>query len=277
MNVLYVVATPIGNLEDITLRALRVLKEANMIAAEDTRRAKKLLVKYEISTPVTSFHEHSTNAKMHRLIEFIKTEGDLALISDAGMPGISDPGYGLISESISNDIKVVPIPGPSAVTTALVMSSLPADNFTFIGFLPKKKSDRLRFISSIARNKQTMVAFESPHRLQSSLKDLSEILGQRRIAICRELTKVHEEIWHGTFEEAIRHFLKPRGEFTLVIEGDTNPETIITTIELRSILARFKETGLTSKDAITQAVQAYGVSRKLAYRTWLDLSIVEKG
>lgn len=220
MPALYVVGTPIGNLEDISLRALRLLKEVKLIAAEDTRTTRHLLSAYNIKTPLTSYHQYSTKAKLDYLLHFLEAE-DLALVSEAGMPGLSDPGYKLIVAAIERGIPVVPIPGPSAVITALVISGLPTDQFVYLGFLPRRARQRQRLFASLVDERRTMVAFESPHRLKETLNDIEEILGNRRIAVSRELTKVHEEVFRGRVSEAREHFAEPRGEFTLVIEGRT--------------------------------------------------------
>ncbi len=220
MPILYVVATPIGNLEDISLRALRILREVGLIAAEDTRKTRRLLDAYDIDTPLTSYHEHSKKAKLDHLLAHLERE-DVALVSEAGMPGLSDPGYDLVVSAIDRGIFVVPVPGPSAVITALVVSGLPTDQFVFVGFLPRRKGRRQRLLSSISDESRTIVAFEAPHRLREALTDIGEILGDRRIALCRELTKVHEEIFRGRVGQAIEHFAQPRGEFSLVIEGRT--------------------------------------------------------
>ena len=220
MPVLYVIATPIGNLEDISLRALRLLQEVKLIAAEDTRTTRRLLNAYNIKTPLTSYHEHSKRAKLDYLLDYLEKE-DLALVSEAGMPGLSDPGYELIVAAIERGISVVPIPGASAVITALVVSGLPTDQFLYVGFLPRRKGQRQRFLSSIVDEPRTIVAFETPHRLEEALSDIEEILGNRRISVCRELTKVHEEIFRGRVSQAREHFTEPRGEFSLVIEGKT--------------------------------------------------------
>jgi len=217
---LYALATPIGNLEDISLRALRCLREAKLIAAEDTRTTRHLLNFYNIKTPVTSYHEHSKRAKLDYLLDFLE-EGDVALVSEAGMPGLSDPGYRLIVAAIERGIPVVPVPGASAVTAALVVSGLPTDQFLYLGFLPRRQGKRQHLLSSIAGEPRTIVAFESPHRLKGTLSDIEETLGDRRLAICRELTKVYEEVFRGRVSQARGHFTKPRGEFTLVIEGKT--------------------------------------------------------
>jgi 16S rRNA (cytidine1402-2'-O)-methyltransferase len=220
MPILYVIATPIGNLEDISLRALRLLREVKLIAAEDTRKTRHLLNPYNVRTPLTSYHEHSKRAKLDYLLDYLEKE-DLALVSEAGMPGLSDPGYDLIVASIERGIPVVPIPGASAVITALVVSGLPTDQFLYVGFLPRRKGQRQRLLSSIVDESRTIVAFETPHRLREALSDIEEILGDRRLSVCRELTKVHEEIFRGRVSQAREHFVEPRGEFSLVIEGRT--------------------------------------------------------
>jgi len=220
MPVLYVIATPIGNLEDISLRGLRLLREVKLIAAEDTRTTRHLLNAHNIKTPLTSYHEHSKRAKLDYLLNYLEKE-DLALVSEAGTPGLSDPGYELIVAAIERGISVVPIPGASAVITALVVSGLPTDQFLYLGFLPRRKGQRQRLFSSIVDEPRTIVAFETPHRLRKALSDIEEILGNRRLSVCRELTKVHEEIFRGRVSQAREHFAEPRGEFSLVIEGKT--------------------------------------------------------
>jgi len=220
MPVLYVIATPIGNLEDISLRALRLLREVKLIAAEDTRTTRHLLNAHNIRTPLTSYHEHSKKAKLDYLLNYLEKE-DLALVSEAGTPGLSDPGYELIVAAIEHGISVIPIPGASAVITALVVSGLPTDQFLYLGFLPRRKGQRQRLLSSIVDEPRTIVAFETPHRLKEALSDIEEILGNRRLSVCRELTKVHEEIFRGRVSQAREHFAEARGEFTLVIEGKT--------------------------------------------------------
>jgi len=217
---LYVIATPIGNLEDISLRALCLLREVKLIAAEDTRTTRRLLTAYDIKTPLTSYHEHSKRAKLDYLLDYLEKE-DLALVSEAGMPGLSDPGYELIVAAIGCGISVIPIPGASAVITALVVSGLPTDQFVYVGFLPRRKGQRQRLLNSIAEERRTVVAFETRHRLTEVLNEIEEILGDRRLCVCRELTKVHEEIFRGRVSQAREHFAEPRGEFSLVIEGKT--------------------------------------------------------
>ena len=220
MPALYIIATPIGNLEDICLRALRLLREVKLIAAEDTRTTRRLLTAYDIKTPLTSYHEHSKRAKLDYILDYLEKE-DLALVSEAGMPGLSDPGYELIVSAIERGISVVPVPGASAVITALVVSGLPTDQFVYVGFLPRRKGQRQRLLDSIAEERRTIVAFETRHRLTEVLNEIEEILGDRRLCVCRELTKVHEEIFRGRMSQAREHFAEPRGEFSLVIEGKT--------------------------------------------------------
>ena len=219
MGTLYVVGTPIGNLEDITLRAIRVLKEVDVIAAEDTRVTRTLLNHYEITTPLASFHEFSGPAKVRRLVERLGSQ-DVALVSDAGTPGISDPGFPLIRAAIEAGIEVVPIPGPSATLTALVVSGLPMHAFTYLGFMPRKSGERRRLLESIAEAPLTQVLYESPHRLLAALTDIVAVLGpDRPLAVGRELTKKFEEITRGSAAEVLERFQRraPRGEFTLVI------------------------------------------------------------
>jgi 16S rRNA (cytidine1402-2'-O)-methyltransferase len=218
VSVLYVVATPIGNLEDITLRAIKVLREVDLIAAEDTRKTKRLLTAYQIDTRLTSFFEHNKQTKLPRLMNSL-AEGDVALVSEAGMPGINDPGYNLIVAAVQQGIQVVPIPGPSAITSALAVSGITTESFVHLGFLPRKKTARTKLLQSLESDQRAIIAFESPHRLLASLRDAAEVFGERKIAVCREMTKMYEEIFRGTISQAIGHFTKPRGEFTLVIEG----------------------------------------------------------
>lgn len=267
MPSLYIVATPIGNLEDISLRALRVLQEVNLIAAEDTRTTRHLLRTYNIRTPLVSYHEHNKESRLPYLLECLK-ERDIALVSEAGMPGLSDPGYELIAAAIERSIPVVPVPGPSALTTALVVSGLPTNRFLYLGFLPARRGQRQRLLRSVADEPYTIVAFEAPHRLASSLKDLRDILGDRRLAVCRELTKLHEEVFRGTVSEAIDHFAQPRGEFTLVIAGK-EPAEPEPDAEIERELQRLQRRGVSAREAITKVSQATGIRRKKLYQLWL--------
>jgi 16S rRNA (cytidine1402-2'-O)-methyltransferase len=273
MSVLYVVATPIGNLEDISQRALRVLREVRLIAAEDTRKTKRLLNYYDIKTPLTSYFEHNRLAKLDHILERL-AEGDIALVSEAGMPGISDPGYELIAEAGRRNIPVVPVPGPSAVTTALAVSGLPADRFTFTGFLPNRAGARRRVLESLSGETGTIIALEAPHRLTAALADILAILGDRRLAVCRELTKLHEEVFRGTVSEAIKHFTEPRGEFTLVIAGKTAADRPKMTEDIKRQLHQMYLKGARAREAISAVAAATGLSKKELYQAWLRLDKV---
>jgi 16S rRNA (cytidine1402-2'-O)-methyltransferase len=272
MPVLYVVATPIGNLEDISLRALRVLREVRLIAAEDTRRTRRLLTAYDIKTPLTSYYEHNKISKLDYILEQLN-EGDIALVSEAGMPGISDPGYELIAAAGRRNIPVVPVPGPSAVITALAVSGLPTDRFVYTGFLPNRPGARRRTLESVAGEPGTIVALEAPHRLAAALTDISDVLGDRRIAVCRELTKLHEEVFRGTVGEAMKHFAAPRGEFTLVIEGKTAEKPSLTKAVVGQ-LHRMYLNGAKAKEAVAAVAATTGLPRKELYQTWLRLDKV---
>lgn len=220
MGILYVCATPIGNLSDASQRLIDTLKSADLIAAEDTRQTKKLLERFEIATRTTSYHEHNIKHKTPQIISELLEGKDIALVSDAGMPGISDPGEELIREAIIKGIKIIPIPGPSAVITALAVSGLPTSRFVFEGFLPREGKQRRRILRKLTEEGRTIVFYESPHRLIKSLKDILEIFGNRKICVAREITKIHEEFFRGTVSEAISRFEKEvLGEITLIIEG----------------------------------------------------------
>lgn len=271
MYTLYVVATPIGNLEDISLRALRILKEVKIIAAEDTRKTSRLLNHYQITTPMTSYYEHNKLEKLDRMLAYLE-QGDMALVSDAGMPGISDPGYELVVAAVEQGINVVPIPGASSVTTALAVSGLPTDRFTFLGFLPAKTSARRNALEEVKAEKGTLVVLEAPHRVGDSLKDILAVLGDRRIAACRELTKMHEEIFRGRVSEAAARFADPKGEFTLVIEGNTQTAPQEMTPEIAKRLHELKDGGISAKEAIGAVMAETGLSKRELYKAWLEES-----
>ena len=270
MPSLYVVATPIGNLEDISQRALRVLREVKLIAAEDTRKTRKLLNAYDIKTPLTSYYEHNKLTKLDYILEQVKDK-DVALVSDAGMPGISDPGYELIAAASRQKINVVPIPGASAITTALAVSGLPTDRFTYIGFLPNKAVARRKALEGIKDEAGTIIALEAPHRIQEALEDIFRALGDRRISVCRELTKIHEEVFRGTVSEAIKHFTNPRGEFTLVIEGRGAKEKPQMSDNVERQLHELYLAGATAKEAVTAMAGETGLKRKELYQTWIKM------
>jgi 16S rRNA (cytidine1402-2'-O)-methyltransferase len=272
MSQLYVVGTPIGNLEDVTFRALRILKSVSLIAAEDTRKAHKLLSHYDIQTPLTSLFEANERSKIASILGAL-ADGDVAVISEAGMPGISDPGYPLIRAAIEQGIPVVPIPGPSAHTAALVASGLPTDQFTFVGFLPRKGSERDRALERLTPLASTLVVYAAPHRLRAILRAMHEAWGARRIAICREITKMHEEIWRGDLQDALlwAKSKPPRGEYTLVIAGATESEARWNEAQVKAALAQHLAQGLAPSRAAREVSSLSGWSRRDVYELQLEM------
>ena len=268
MPSLYVVATPIGNLEDITLRALRVLGEVKLIAAEDTRRTRQLLSAYKIKTPVTSYHERNKFSKLDYILNRLG-DGDVALVSDAGMPGIADPGRELIAACARRGVPVVPIPGPSVVVTALAVSGLDTGRFVYLGFLPNRAGARRKLLQSVATETATLVMFEAPHRLLAALNDVLTIMGDRKIAVGRELTKLHEEVFRGTIRQAIDHFAEPRGEFTLVVSGSEGLEKLEMTPDIEARMVEMRCSGMTAREVVTRLAGETGLPRKELYRAWL--------
>jgi 16S rRNA (cytidine1402-2'-O)-methyltransferase len=269
MGTLYLVATPIGNLEDITLRALRILRETPLIAAEDTRTARVLLNHHGIKGRVTSYNEHNARAKTSTIVAAL-ADGDVALVTDAGMPAISDPGYELVVAAVDAGHAVVPIVGASAVVAAVAASGLPSRRFHYLGFLPRQSGPRRRALVAAAASGDTLVVYESPHRVRGMLEDVYAALGDRRVAVARELTKVHEEIWRGTVSGAIEHFDAPRGEFTVVIEGGqpvVDETADVGEAALLAAVAELQREGVSSQDAMRKLREA-GFSRRDAYRAW---------
>ena len=226
MGTLYLVATPIGNLEDMSPRAVRILKKVILIAAEDTRHTSTLLKHFEIKTQATSYFEHNKLNKLDFILDKL-SQGDVALVSDAGTPAINDPGYELVQAALASGFDVLPVPGPSAPIAALTVSGLPTDSFLYLGYLPHKTSERHRFVENVASQPYTLVFLESPYRIVESLKDLLSVLGDRRICVAREMTKMFEEYWRGTISGAVEHFKSQpaRGEFTLVVGGKKKEES----------------------------------------------------
>ena len=271
MATLYLVSTPIGNLEDITLRALRVLEEVSLIAAEDTRRAAILADRYKISTPITSYFEGNKLAKLETVLDRLAA-GDVAVISEAGTPGLSDPGYELVQAAIARGFPVVPIPGPSAPVTALIVSGLPSDSFVYLGFLPRRRKDRRRALDQVAGEGRTLVVFEAPHRLRRSLADLEEMLGDRPMAACRELTKLHEEIVRGSVSEVRAHFdaVEPRGEFTLVIGGASVDEIQWSREGVEQAFAELLRQGVSRPEATRRLAALSGWPRSDIYTLGLE-------
>src|SRR5215510_9221518 len=225
MGTLYLVATPIGNLEDMSPRAVRILREAIVIAAEDTRHTGKLLKHFKIDTPLTSYFEHNKLNKLDFILEKL-AQGDVALVSDAGTPAINDPGYELVRAALASNFDVRPVPGPSAPISALAVSGLPTDAFLYLGYLPHRAGERRNFVGHVSNATYTLIFLESPYRIVEALEDLLAILGDRKICVAREMTKMFEEYWRGTISGAVEYFKSQpaRGEFTLVIEGKTKDE-----------------------------------------------------
>ena len=264
VGTLYLVATPIGNLEDITLRALRVLSEVSLIAAEDTRTTRKLLSHHGVSARVVSYNEHNMKRRTPELLRSLR-EGDVALVSEAGMPAISDPGYELVAAVIEAGHEVSPLPGASAVTAAVAASGLAAREFTFAGFLPRRSKARRELFQRLGEGPGAIVFFESPHRVRAALADLGAVLGERRIAVCRELTKLYEEIFRGTAAEALECFVAPRGEFTVVVEGGSGARREVPEEELRAALRKLRAEGMSARDAAAQVAEETGMAKRRVY------------
>jgi 16S rRNA (cytidine1402-2'-O)-methyltransferase len=278
MGTLYLIATPIGNLEDISARALRLLKEVNYIAAEDTRLTRKLLSHFGIHTPITSYHEHNKRSKISFVLEQLAM-GDVGLVSDAGTPSLNDPGYELVRAALDAGYAVSPIPGPCAPVAALIASGLPTDAFLFLGYLPRKSSERRRTLNDIAELPYTLVFLESPHRLISSLEDLITSLGNRQAAAARELTKLHEEIFRGSLEEIRQHFSRqaPRGEFTLVIAGSQTPEEMWDELSIYRAISRGLKSGQAPSKLAGQIAAVSGWPRRQVYQIIKEIQNSGKG
>ncbi len=272
---MYIVASPIGNLEDITLRALRVLKEVDLIAAEDTRHTKKLLAHYGIATPLTSYHQHNENAKSASLVQRLSSGCRLALISDAGTPIVSDPGFRLVQGALHAGIPVVPIPGPSALTAVLSASGLPTERFVFEGFLPARKSQRRKRLRELREEPRTLVFFEVPHRVEESLQDLLEVLGEREMVLGREMTKLHEEFIRGSVSELVVQTKTKewRGEMTLVVEGkrDGNKDSERNSDrDLKSEIKKLRKEGMRVKEIAEILGERFSLSKREVYRMVLE-------
>ncbi|HHY36553.1 MAG TPA: 16S rRNA (cytidine(1402)-2'-O)-methyltransferase [Firmicutes bacterium] len=274
---LYLCATPIGNLEDITLRVLRILQEVHLIAAEDTRRTKKLLNHYNITTPLVSYHEHNRKARGEELLGRLQGGEDIALVSDAGMPGIADPGTELVQRAVAAGIPLVALPGPTALISALVVSGLPTDSFVFVGFPPRKGREREEFFNTLAAEGRTAVFYEAPHRLLETLTDLRKAAGDRWLVVARELTKQHEEIRRGPIGQHLEHFRKhpPRGEFCLVLSGapageeeNLTPGRLQEGVELVQELVAL---GVAKKEAIRVAARERKLPKNALYTALLAI------
>lgn len=267
MGILYLVATPIGNLEDISPRALRILKEVSLIAAEDTRHSGMLLKHFNIDTKLTSYFEHNKINKLDLILNAL-ADGDVALISDAGTPAINDPGYELVKTALASNFNVVPVPGPSAPINALAVSGLPTDSFLYLGYLPHKASERRKAVGQVANLSYTLIFLESPHRIVDSLEDLLSTLGDRQICVAREMTKLYEEYWRGSVSGAIEYFKskEPRGEFTLVIEGKKKEErSAWAEDELLKTIKKELQTGRPAKEISLELAELSGWNKRDVY------------
>ena len=267
MGTLYLVATPIGNLEDMSPRGVRILREAVLIAAEDTRHTGTLLKHFEIKTPLTSYFEHNKLNKLDFILEKLSI-GDVALVSDAGTPAINDPGYELVKAALASNFNVMPVPGPSSPIAALTVSGLPTDSFLYLGYLPSKSSERRKSVGQVSNLSHTLIFLESPHRIVDSLEDILSVLGDRRICVAREMTKLYEEYWRGPVSGAIEYFKSkdPRGEFTLVIEGKVKEErNIWAEDELLKAIKKELKAGKSAKEISAELAEQSGWSKKEVY------------
>jgi 16S rRNA (cytidine1402-2'-O)-methyltransferase len=270
---LFVVSTPIGNLEDLTYRAVRVLSEVDIVACEDTRHSQKLLHHYGIKTKTVSYHEHNERDRAGELLASIKSGLDVAVVSDAGTPGISDPGFRVVQMALAAGLRVVPIPGPTALVSALVASGLPSDEFFFAGFLPPRSGARRTRLADLLAIPSTLIFYEAPHRIVASLEDAREILGERQAVVARELTKLHEEIVRGRLSELVNWFSQPahepRGEMVVVIDRNVIESTDVagkSNDSVASIVASFEAEGLDPRAALKKSAKQLGISRDEAYR-----------
>ena len=270
---LYIVATPIGNLEDITLRALRVLKEVDLIAAEDTRQTLKLLNHYEINKPLISYHRHNEETKSEILIEKLRNGENIALVSDAGTPGICDPGEEVIKKAIEDNIEVIPIPGACAMINALIVSGISTKEFEFLGFLPLNKKLRRQKLKEIENSSKTIIIYEAPHKMKTTLGDLKEILKDRKIVLARELTKIHEEFIRKSIDELLSEIDTIKGEMILIIEGnkiDTEECKNFDEISLEDHYKLYEEKGLNKKEIIKQIAKDRNVNKNEIYMYFLE-------
>lgn len=266
---LYLVATPIGNLADITFRAIEILKKVAVIACEDTRHTRKLLQHYGIATKTVSYHEHNEQQRARELVDVLKRGDDVAVVSDAGTPSISDPGFRLVRAAIENEISVVPVPGPSALISALVVAGLPTDEFFFGGFLPARSNARRTRLGELRAVPGTLVFYEAPHRLSETLKDAHELLGEREAVVARELTKLHEEIRRGRLSELAQHYSdeEPRGEIVLLIDRNVLENAAAPDVQsIAALVDQFERDGLDHRAALKKAARELGLSRAEAYR-----------
>lgn len=277
---LYLVGTPIGNLEDMTFRGVRILQSVDLIAAEDTRHTGKLLQHFQITAPQISYHEHNQQQRLPELIDKLQQGKIIALVTDAGMPLISDPGYLLVKACIEAGIDVIPIPGATASITALSAAGLPTDRFVFEGFLPTKTKERRHRLEELRTETRTAIFYEAPHRVRETLADFASVLGEcRKIVLARELTKMHEQFWRGTIAEAIAYHTQkePQGEYTLVVAGSSPETPVITESVLKEELAALLSEGMTRSQASQHLAQVTSLPRRQIYQIALELNDTLKG
>ena len=271
-GILYIVATPIGNLEDITLRAIRILKEVDLIAAEDTRHTLKLLNHLEISKPMISYHRHNEQVRTDNLIKELKEGKNIALVSDAGTPGICDPGEEIIKKCIEENIKVIPIPGACAMINALITSGIETKEFTFIGFLPLNKKTRKEKLEEIKKSQKTIILYEAPHKMKSTLEDLKDILQNRKIVLARELTKIHEEFIRKDINELLNIIDNLKGEMILIIEGASDvevDENELNNLSLEEHYKYYEKQGLDKKEIIKKIAKDRNVNKNEIYMKFI--------
>ena len=269
-GILYIIATPIGNLEDITLRAIRILNEVDLIAAEDTRHTLKLLNHLEISKPMVSYHRHNEELRVDGLIEKLKEGKNIGLVSDAGTPGICDPGEEIIKKCIEENIKIIPIPGACAMINALICSGISTKEFSFFGFLPLNKKTRKIKLEEIQKSKRTIILYEAPHKLKTTLNDLKDILGNRKIVLARELTKIHEEYIRGTAEKLIQKTEQIKGEFVLIIEeNNIEEENELNILSLEEHYKYYENKGLDKKEIIKKIAKDRDVNKNEIYKYFI--------
>ena len=287
MGILYVIGTPIGNLGDLTRRAARILSDTPLIVAEDTRITRRLLSHLGVSPRLLSCNAHNWRRRLPELLDAL-SDGDAALVTDAGAPAVSDPGAGVVAAVAAAGHRVASVPGVSAVTAALSVSGFPADRFRFLGFLPRRRAERIAALADAALANpgdagETLVIFESPHRLRATLSDIAEVLDDAPLAVCRELTKLHEEIWRGAASDALRHFTEPRGEFTIVIGAGAkpappaaasaqSPAPSIAIAAARQALQERRSAGMSGRDAVAEVAAGTGLPRRTVYRLWTELA-----
>lgn len=274
-GILYIVATPIGNLEDITLRAIRILKEVDLIAAEDTRHTLKLLNHLEISKPMISYHRHNEDYRVDGLIKELKNGKNIALVSDAGTPGICDPGEKIIKECINENIRIIPVPGACAMINGLIISGIDTDEFSFLGFLPLNKKNRNNKLSEIKNSNKTIILYEAPHKIKNTLIDLKKILGKRKIAIARELTKIHEECIRGSVDDIIDISENLKGEIIIIIEKNNQlEENELENLSLEEHIEFYKKQGLDKKEIIKRIAKDKKTNKNEIYMKVIELNVL---